>query len=209
MYLFSRRARIAPGRPGRPSRATGITEKVNQITDLNVALYAQTYSPEVGVLAGAPSSPISRRSKPLPTNCSSTMRTPQCSTLAHSSGLSCRRCAVATRLRRTRPDSVDRIRQHRRDSVLDRKRDAESSSASTSQQRRRRPRAFRCCPHRRTGAYGGVGWFTAYADVAGAGASPAGTRVDSKFGESSSTRCAWRLHRRRRKTRQLIYRRLT
>ena len=61
MYLFSRRARIAPGKTRAAiTWATGITEKVNQITDLNVALYAQTYSPEVRRCScGAPSSPIS------------------------------------------------------------------------------------------------------------------------------------------------------
>ena len=31
--------------------ATSITEKVNQITGLNVGLYAQTFSPEVGTLS--------------------------------------------------------------------------------------------------------------------------------------------------------------
>ena len=52
MYLFSRRARIAPGKTrAAMTWATGITEKVNQITALNVSLYAQTYSPEVGTLA--------------------------------------------------------------------------------------------------------------------------------------------------------------
>jgi hypothetical protein len=52
MYLFSRRARIAPGSTrAAMTWATGITEKVNQITALNVGLYAQTFSPEVGTLA--------------------------------------------------------------------------------------------------------------------------------------------------------------
>jgi hypothetical protein len=51
MYLFSRRARLAPGntRDGM-SWATSITEKVNQIISLNTSLFAQTFSPEVGTL---------------------------------------------------------------------------------------------------------------------------------------------------------------
>jgi hypothetical protein len=51
MYLFSRRARVAPGKTrAAMTWANEITEKVNQITGLNVALYAQTFSPEVGTL---------------------------------------------------------------------------------------------------------------------------------------------------------------
>jgi hypothetical protein len=52
MYLFSRRARVAPGKTrAAMTWATEITEKVHQITGLNVSLYAQTFSPEVGTLA--------------------------------------------------------------------------------------------------------------------------------------------------------------
>jgi hypothetical protein len=52
MYLFSRRARLAPGNTREAMTwATAITEKVNQITGLNVGLYALTFSPEVGTLS--------------------------------------------------------------------------------------------------------------------------------------------------------------
>ena len=51
MYLFSRRARLAPGNTrAAMTWATGITEKANQITGLNISLFAQTFSPEVGTL---------------------------------------------------------------------------------------------------------------------------------------------------------------
>ena len=51
MYLFSRRARLAPGNTrAAMTWATSITEKVNQIVSLNTSLFAQTYSPEVGTL---------------------------------------------------------------------------------------------------------------------------------------------------------------
>jgi hypothetical protein len=52
MYLFSRQARLAPGNTRKGMAfAAGVTEKVNQITALNVSLYAQVFSPEVGTLA--------------------------------------------------------------------------------------------------------------------------------------------------------------
>jgi hypothetical protein len=51
MYLFSRRARLAPGNTrAAMTWATSITEKVNQIVSLNTSLFAQTFSPEVGTL---------------------------------------------------------------------------------------------------------------------------------------------------------------
>ena len=51
MYLFSRRARLAPGNThDSMAWATSITEKVNQIVSLNTGLFAQTFSPEVGTL---------------------------------------------------------------------------------------------------------------------------------------------------------------
>lgn len=52
MYLFSRRARLAPGNTrASMTWASGITEKVNQITGLNVGLFSVTFSPELGTLA--------------------------------------------------------------------------------------------------------------------------------------------------------------
>jgi hypothetical protein len=52
MYLFSRRARLAPGNTqAAMTWATEITQKVNQVTGLNVGLYALTFSPEVGTLS--------------------------------------------------------------------------------------------------------------------------------------------------------------
>jgi hypothetical protein len=52
MYLFSRRARLAPGNThAAMTWATEITEKVKQLTALNVGLYALTFSPEVGTLS--------------------------------------------------------------------------------------------------------------------------------------------------------------
>jgi hypothetical protein len=52
MYLFSRTVRLAPGNTkAAMTWATSITEKVNQISDLPVALYLQTFSPEVGRMA--------------------------------------------------------------------------------------------------------------------------------------------------------------
>ena len=51
MYLFSRRARLASGNV-RASMAwtIGVTEKVNQIIDLDVRLYTTVFSPEAGTL---------------------------------------------------------------------------------------------------------------------------------------------------------------
>jgi hypothetical protein len=52
MYLFSRRARLAPGNTqAAMTWATDITEKVNQITGLNVSLFTPIFSPEVGTLS--------------------------------------------------------------------------------------------------------------------------------------------------------------
>ena len=52
MYLFTRRVRLAPGNTrAAMTWATEITEKVNEITGLNVRLYASTFSPEVGALS--------------------------------------------------------------------------------------------------------------------------------------------------------------
>ena len=52
MYLFSRRARLAPGNTqAAMAWATELTDKVNKITGLEVGLYAQTFSPDVGTLA--------------------------------------------------------------------------------------------------------------------------------------------------------------
>lgn len=51
MYLFSRRARLAPGRT-RDAMAwsTEITEMVNRISGLGVSLFSQVFSPELGTL---------------------------------------------------------------------------------------------------------------------------------------------------------------
>ncbi len=52
MYLFSRRARLAPGNTrAAMAWASAITEKANQITGLGVGLYSVTFSPELGTLA--------------------------------------------------------------------------------------------------------------------------------------------------------------
>jgi len=46
MYLFSRQAQLAPGNTrAAMTWATGITEKVNQITGLEVSLFSLTFSP--------------------------------------------------------------------------------------------------------------------------------------------------------------------
>ena len=52
MYLFTRQARLAPGqlRPG-IEWAVGITEKVNQITSLNVGLWMPMLSPSLGTVS--------------------------------------------------------------------------------------------------------------------------------------------------------------
>jgi hypothetical protein len=51
MYLFSRRSRLAQGNTrDAMTWATGITEKVNQISGLPVSLFTQVFSPEVGTL---------------------------------------------------------------------------------------------------------------------------------------------------------------
>jgi hypothetical protein len=51
MYLFSRRGRIASGNNRKAmAQALAVTEKVNQITSIGVSLYGQVYSPEVGTL---------------------------------------------------------------------------------------------------------------------------------------------------------------
>ena len=52
MYLFSRRARLAPGNTqAAMAWAIDITEKVAQITGLNVSLFTPMFSPEVGLLS--------------------------------------------------------------------------------------------------------------------------------------------------------------
>jgi hypothetical protein len=51
MYLFSRRARLAPGNTrAAMTWATDITEKANQITELTVSAFTSTFSPEVGTV---------------------------------------------------------------------------------------------------------------------------------------------------------------
>lgn len=51
MYLFSRRIRIGAGRTRDAMEwALGQTERVNKITGLQVGLYMQVFSPEVGVI---------------------------------------------------------------------------------------------------------------------------------------------------------------
>src|SRR5258707_15394309 len=51
MYLFSRRSRLAPGNTrDAMAWATGITEKVNQVSGLPVSLFTQVFSPEVCTL---------------------------------------------------------------------------------------------------------------------------------------------------------------
>lgn len=51
MYLFSRRARLAPGNTRAAMMwATEVTEKATQISGLNVSLFGQTFSPETGTL---------------------------------------------------------------------------------------------------------------------------------------------------------------
>ena len=52
MYLFSRSARLAPGRTREAMTwAVGITEKVNQITELDVQLWTPVFSPRIGTLS--------------------------------------------------------------------------------------------------------------------------------------------------------------
>jgi hypothetical protein len=54
MYLFSRRARLANGHlRDSTAWAIGITEKVNQITELNVSLWTSVFSPGLGELVWA------------------------------------------------------------------------------------------------------------------------------------------------------------
>ena len=54
MYLFSRRARLANGHFRESSAwAVSITEKVNQITELNVGLWTSVFSPGLGELVWA------------------------------------------------------------------------------------------------------------------------------------------------------------
>jgi hypothetical protein len=52
MYMFSRQGRIIGGTVREAMAwATGLTERVNQIVDTPVTLFAQTFSPAVGTLA--------------------------------------------------------------------------------------------------------------------------------------------------------------
>ena len=52
MYLFTRRARLAPGNTqAAMAWAAGITEKANQITGLNIRLFASRFSPANGTLS--------------------------------------------------------------------------------------------------------------------------------------------------------------
>jgi len=52
MYLYSRAGRLAPGQTRRASAwAVEITERANQISDLNIELWATVFSPGLGTLA--------------------------------------------------------------------------------------------------------------------------------------------------------------
>src|SRR5690349_25144533 len=51
MYLFNRQIRFGPGKTREQMEwALGQTERVNQITGLQVSLYMEVYSPEVGAV---------------------------------------------------------------------------------------------------------------------------------------------------------------
>jgi hypothetical protein len=51
MYLFTRSARLGPGSPVEQGAwALGVTEKVNQISELEVSLWATVFSPGLGTL---------------------------------------------------------------------------------------------------------------------------------------------------------------
>jgi hypothetical protein len=51
MYLFARSARLGPGNPAEQAAwAIGITEKVNQISELDVSLWSRVFSPGLGTL---------------------------------------------------------------------------------------------------------------------------------------------------------------
>src|SRR5262245_50181547 len=52
MYLFTRSARLGPGNPVEQANwAVSITEKVNQIGDLEVQLWSRVFSPGLGTYA--------------------------------------------------------------------------------------------------------------------------------------------------------------
>jgi hypothetical protein len=52
MYLFTRSARLGPGNPAeQASWAISVTEKVNQISELQVSLWSRVFSPGLGTLA--------------------------------------------------------------------------------------------------------------------------------------------------------------
>jgi len=52
MYLFARRARLAPGNTtAAMTWATNITEKATQVGGLPISLFSQVFSPELGVLS--------------------------------------------------------------------------------------------------------------------------------------------------------------
>jgi hypothetical protein len=52
MYLFTRSARLAPGNTVQSQAwALSITEKVNQVTELNVSLWSRVFSPGFGTLS--------------------------------------------------------------------------------------------------------------------------------------------------------------
>src|SRR6516162_1052863 len=51
MYLFSRRARLAPGNiRAAMTWANAVTEKANQISSLDISLFSSVFSPGVGTL---------------------------------------------------------------------------------------------------------------------------------------------------------------
>ena len=118
MYLFSRRAGLAPGNTREAiTWATAITEKVNEITGLNVGLYMQTFSPEVGTLSWSTFLPTFRLSKPPTTSSSWMMHTFRWSMRRQVLARWCRRHLAADRLRRTRSEPADPIRDDRANSV--------------------------------------------------------------------------------------------
>ena len=212
MYLFSRRARIAPGKTRAAiTWATGITEKVNQITDLNVALYAQTYSPEVGVLAWSTFVPD------LPTLEAATdkLLVDDAYTAMLDDGAQFGTQGADDALLQLVYGEPDPTRSIEYVSTVETVCSTGSVTrgielgvdiAQRAEKAMGLPVLFATAA---TGAYGGVGWFTGYADVAELERAQQALAADTKFGEFVDKGVRGVYTDDASQTRQLIYRRLT
>ena len=180
--------RLAPGNTREAMTwATGINEKVNQVTGLNVGLYAQTFSPEVGTLSWSTFVPDLPTLKPPTTSCSWTTHTFRWSTRAPSSRrlvltTPCCRSFPANPIRAVRSNTPRPCRQCARAESHQRHR-ARYRDRTTGRENSGHPVLFATAA---TGNYGAVAWLSGYADVREMERAQQALAADAQFGSSST-----------------------